>query len=224
MRRAVAAPTVVPSASKSYAGGIDQAGFTLLELLVTLVVLGLLLATLSQGVRFGLQAQQIETGIVTGANDLEATVRVLRRLLAQAVPGDPSSQGQIPNGPVFTGTAHAVSFTTRLPDGVGAIATREADVSLLVAAGHHLALRWRPHYQRWIGQQPAPAMQTLLDGVDHLDVAFWQVTSSGGGSWISAWSAPDPPRLVRLRVVFSAGDPRHWPDIIAAPMQAFPRR
>jgi general secretion pathway protein J len=195
------------------AGGLHQGGFTLLELLVTLVVLGLLLTTLSQGVRFGLRAQQIEGGIAAGATDLEATSRVLRRLLAQAVPGDPSGQGA-----TFTGTAHAVAFTTRLPDGYGAIATRQADVSLLVADGHHLALRWLPHYRRWIAQPPPPATRSLLDGVDRLDVAFWD-----GASWTAAWSAPDPPRLVRLRVVFAAGDSRHWPDIIAAPMQAFPR-
>jgi general secretion pathway protein J len=185
----------------------------LLELLVTLVVLGLLLVTLSQGVRFGLRAQQIEGGIVTGATDLEATSRVLRRLLAQALPGDPSGQGT-----VFAGTAHAVSFTTRLPDGFGAAATKQADVSLLVADGHHLALRWRPHYRRWIATPPPPATQPLLDGVERLDVAFWN-----GESWSAAWSAPDPPKLVRLHVVFSAGEPRHWPDIIAAPMQSFPR-
>jgi general secretion pathway protein J len=197
--------------------GRDQSGFTLLELLVTLVVLGLLLATLSQGVCFGLRAQQIEGRIVTGANDLEATARVLRRLLAQALSGDPSGQDT-----VFAGTAHVMSFTTRLPDGYGAMATRQADVSLLVADGHHLELRWRPHYRRWIAPPPPPATQSLLDDVDRLDVAYWRATPNGG-SWTFTWSAPEPPRLVRLRVVFSTGDPRHWPDIIAAPMQAFPR-
>jgi general secretion pathway protein J len=196
----------------------DAAGFTLLEILVALVVLGLLIATVTQGIRVGLLAGERVTRWQSDTADLETTTRVLRRLIADLLPAPPSGQDT-----AFVGTPHAASFVTILPDGFAAAPTREADVSLGVDGGRHLVLRWRPHYRRWIVPPPVPATKALLNGVARLDLSFWQPgQGAGGGVWASNWSAPDPPPLVKFRVVFPPGDARHWPDIIAAPMQATP--
>ena len=193
----------------------DASGFTLLELLVTLVVLGLLMATLTQGIRLGIRATEIEARIGGTASQLEATSRLLRGLISRAEPGDPAAQEA-----AFTGTPHAVSFVTTLPEGFGAAATREADVSLGVEPGRRLVLRWRPHYRRWIVPPPPPSAVVLLDGVERLELGFWQPgPGSAAGSWASAMAAADPPKLLRVRVVFPKDDPRRWPDIVAAPMQ-----
>ena len=197
----------------------NQKGFTLLELLVMLVVLGLLMATLTQGVRLEMQSNVIESRMQAGTTDLEATARLLRELVAKASPGDPAALDA-----VFLGTPHAASFITILPDGFGAVATHEAEVSIGVGAGHRLEFRWRPYYRRWITTPPPPRAMALLDGVERLDLSFWQAGSgSAPGQWVSAWAGRELPRLVRLRVVFAAGDQRHWPDIIAAPMRELPR-
>ncbi len=196
-----------------------ECGFTLLELLVMLVVLGFLLATLTQGIRMGLRSQQTVARIQVGTAELETTARVLRRLIARASPGDPAAlEG------AFVGTPHAASFVTTLPDGFGALATSEAEVSLGVADSHHLELRWRPHYRRWIDTPPPPRAMPLLDGVERLDLSFWQPgPGPGPGSWVQAWNSRDMPGLVRVRVIFPAGDGRHWPDIVVAPMRELPR-
>jgi general secretion pathway protein J len=197
----------------------DDRGMTLLELLVMLVVLGLLLVTLTQGIRLGLGARMIDARMQTGAGDLEATARLLRQLIARAAPGDPSTPD-----PAFVGTAHAASFITTLPAGFGQAAKNEADVSLHVGAGHQLELRWRPHYRRWIAAPPPPVAAAVLDGVERLDLSFWQPQpGSAGGSWLSGWAAPNPPGLVRLHLVFPPGDARHWPDIVVAPMREAPQ-
>ena len=198
---------------------LGENGFTLLELLVMLVVLGLLMATLTQGVRLGMQSKAIELRMQAGTTDLEATARLLRELIAKASPGDPAAlEG------VFLGTPHAASFITILPDGFGAIATHEAEVSLGVGAGHRLEFRWRPHYRRWITTPPPPRALALVDGVERLDLSFWRAGSgSAPGGWVSAWAGRELPGLVRLRVVFPDGDQRHWPDIVAAPMRELPR-
>jgi general secretion pathway protein J len=190
-------------------------GFTLLETLVTLVVLGLLLVTLTRGIRFGLQAWSAEGRIGGRYGGIETTDRALRQLLGRASPGEAYSRDSL-----LVGSEHNMSFVTTLPEEFGAVATHQADVTLLVADGHHLELRWRPHYRRWI-VTPVPATTvTLLDGVAHLDLAFWQAgPGPRGGMWLTAWSAPQLPRLVRLRIVFLPGDARHWPDIVVAPMQ-----
>jgi general secretion pathway protein J len=192
-----------------------QRGFTLLELLVALVVLGLLVAALSQGTQFGLRAWGVEQAMGSRVAGLETTDRALRLLLARASPGDPASRGN-----ALIGNAREVSFVTTLPDGYGAPATHEADVTLLVD-GRRLELRWRPHYRRWIAAPPAPAAISLVTGVDHIVIGYWTSGAQGQG-WSSTWQGPDLPRLVRVQVVFPSGDSRQWPDIIVAPMRERP--
>src|SRR6266446_5733188 len=60
----------------------QQSGFTLLELLVVLVVLGFLMVGLTQGVRAGLTMWGAQTRRVGETADLDAGARVLRRLLS----------------------------------------------------------------------------------------------------------------------------------------------
>lgn len=199
---------------------VNERGFTLLELLVTLVVLGLLMVTLTQGMRVGLRAWALEgrTGLRAGA--LETTDRALRELIGQASPGDTRSR----DGGIV-GTAHTLSFVTTLPEGFGAKTTHEADAQLLVTAGHRLQLLWRPHYRRWIVPLPPPSAITLLDGVERLDVGFWQpAPAPQQGRWLSAWTARALPPLVRLRIVLPPGTARPWPDIVIAPMGELPSR
>ena len=200
-------------------GRRGQRGFTLLETLVTLVVLGFLMVTLTQGVRVGLQAWTTQGRIGGRASGIDTTDRALRQLIGRASPGETLSRDA-----AFVGTANTLSFTTTLPQGFGAVATHEADVTLLVADGHRLELRFRPHYRRWIVPPPPASTTTLLDGVERLELAFWQPgTGPGGGSWVSAWTVRELPRLVRLRIVFLPEDPRHWPDIVIAPIRELPQ-
>jgi general secretion pathway protein J len=199
-------------------GTARQTGFTLLELLVTLVVVGLLMVTLTQGLRTGLRAWGLESRMGLRSGGLETTDRTLRQLIGQALPGDPRLRD-----PALTGTPHSLSFVTTLPEGVGARATHEADVTLLVTNGHRLELLWRPHYRRWIIPLPPPSTITLLNDVEGLDVGFWQpAPGSQHGSWLSAWTEHDLPPLVRLRIVFPPGSGRHWPDIVVATMRELP--
>jgi general secretion pathway protein J len=191
-----------------------QDGFTLLEIVVTLVVLGLLMVTVTEGVRAGLQAWALEGRMDQHAGKLETTDRALRELIERALPTDP----QATDG--FTGNAHVLSFATTLPEGYGALSTHEADVTLLVSDGHRLELLWRPHYSRWIVQPPPPSAIPLVDGVQQIDFAYWQPrTAFQQGSWLTAWPTRSLPALVRLHVVFPPGDARHWPDIVVAPMR-----
>jgi general secretion pathway protein J len=196
----------------------NAGGFTLLEVLVALVVLGLLLATLAQGMRVGLGAMTVGQRVGASADGLETTERTLRQLLGRTTPPDPATQDR-----AFTGLEHGTAFTTTLPQGLGTPEPLEADVSLLVVDGHHLVLRWRPHHRNWIVPPPPPATVALQDGVERLELAYFQPGGDGrGGRWLSSWRGPDLPRLVRIRVVFAAGDRRHWPEIVVATMRERP--
>ena len=188
-------------------------GFTLIEVLVALALLGLVLAVLTEGMRLGVRAKQAQAITGTRAADLEATTRALRLLFARAEPGEPT----LPEA-IFIGTEHAISFVSSLPNGRDV--PLAADVSLSVSSDRRLELRWRPHVRRWLAAPPPPGSDILLDGVARLDLGYWQsMPGTTGGRWVSAWQGLEPPRLVRLHIVFPEGDGRHWPDIIVAPIR-----
>ncbi len=183
-----------------------QAGFSLLETMVALVVLGLLMAGLTQGLRFGLQASQRQAAIVGARADLEAIDRVLRHLVEQIEPGSNIVPGRI------AGLASSLAITTRLPVADGA-SPRQVDAMILVDARQRLVLRWTPflHATRLVAARP-PAEEELLRGVQRLELAYWN-----GQDWRKEWNGPELPHLVRIRVIFAPGDRRSWPTMIAAP-------
>ena len=188
-----------------------QSGFTLLETLVALVVLGTLVAGLSQGVRIAVSAWQTQNRTLAAHGDLQGVETLLRNLLARMDPGGVS--GQPPN---IVGTARNLAFTTTLPLAADTLVTREADVSLVVDRANRLQLLWLVHYTNRIQPTPLPEHAMLLQDVDHLEISYWKDFRTG---WVSEWSGPALPRLVRIRIVFTRASRQHLPDVVAAPMR-----
>lgn len=188
-----------------------DSGFTLLEILVALVVLGFLMAGLAQGVRFGLTAWGMQDRLIERRGDLDAVDRLLRQLVARMDPGtrrDP---------PSIAGTEFRLAFTSVLPIAAGG---EDADVALGTDSRHQLVLRWTPHlHATRTAPAPAPHIEELLGGVQRVELAYWQ-----DGRWGRDWSAKALPELIRIRIVFPDGDHRHWPDIVARPVRANPER
>ncbi len=189
------------------AGSRRSPGFTLLEMMVTLVVLGLLLVGLSDGTRFGLLAWRHQAGIVAQRDQLDAVDRTLRQLLAHVEFED--------SGPQDSGDSGGLAFIGELPASVG-LSTRRAEMILLVDENHRLVLRWRPlRHERSFVAPPPPTDTTLISGIERLEVAY---DSGGAAGWQSGRKSGVAPVLIKLNLVFPVGDPRHWPAIIVNPM------
>jgi len=190
-----------------------DSGFTLLEILIALVVLGALMLALRQGVSVGVAAWNAQERLVAGREDLDAVARALRRLIEHMDPGTELEPVRLAAGP------HALSFPTELPVAAVALPTRSIEAALLVNEGHALVLRWTPRLHA-VRIEPPPVRETeLLRGVDQLDLAYWD---PAGAAWRDAWRGTDLPALVRIRIVFLPGDRRRWPDIVAAPARERP--
>lgn len=188
-----------------------QSGFTLLETLVALVVLGMLIGGLTQGIRFGIEAWQAQKRGLAARGDLHGTDTLLRHLVARMNPGGVSGQA-----PTIVGTARRLTFTTILPQPADVVTTHEADVTLMVDDAHRLQLLWLTHDRHRAGPPPPPARATLLDEVDHLEIAYWKDARSG---WSSTWTGPARPRLVRIGIAFTGASGRRAPAIVVAPMR-----
>ena len=134
-------------------------GFTLLEVMVALVLLGALLAALGQGLRFGLTAWDLQEAQLAQSEALEATDRALRGMIERM---DPATTR--PNQHGILGTNDQMTFVGRLP--AAAAISRRAEMAIIVASGGRLVLRWRPFSHEKPGGCADVQETLLLDGVD----------------------------------------------------------
>jgi general secretion pathway protein J len=184
-----------------------SSGFTLLEVVVVLVVSGLLLAGLTQGLHAVTRFASNERELAATTDDIDAVDRTLRGLFEQMEPSGRIDTYQI------AGNDRSLRFITRLAAPSGG--SHRAEVLLRVDPQRRLILRWAPS-PHVVEPPPEPVDSILLLGVERLTIAYRAAAPTA--AWQTTWQARDPPALIRLHIEFPPGDPRKWPDIVAAPM------
>lgn len=199
-----------PSTNVSIARS-HSAGFTLLEIIVALTVLGLMMAGLAQGLRAGVAAWMTQTRAMNSRADVDAVDRTLRSLTARMDPGGVSGRP-----PLLKATSRSLTFTTTLPEAADNLPSRVADATLAVSPAHQLELLWTPHGYGVLGRTQQPERVVLLDHVDRLEMSYWDDPKIG---WQPNWRGVTLPKLIRFRVVLSPGAGRIVPDVVVAPMR-----
>ena len=196
-----------------------EGGFTLLELLVAITLLGLLMLALFGGLRLGTRAWETSETRVDDAAGLVAVQGFVRSRLQQVHPfGRIRRDGDWT--PIFRGEPDRVRFVTRMPLHLGG---GLHVVTLTVAEnqdGRHLAARWRPHGKGAPRGERGMRGRLLTSGIEAVDFAYFGQADRGGApGWWETWQEiEDLPELVRVRVRFAAADDRVWPDLIVRPM------
>jgi prepilin-type N-terminal cleavage/methylation domain-containing protein len=182
-----------------------QNGFTLLELLAAIAILGLLLVILTQGVHFGLLATQTEARIGSENGGLQEIDLALRHLIEAT---DPGSEEQ--DQPSLLGRRNMMTLLTDLPG--DKVAAGPVEATLFVDAQNRLMLRWRALPRANHVEQPVNETE-LQCCVSRLELSFWQPTVG----WVGGWQSSDLPAMVRIHLVFANRQMRGWPDIVVAP-------
>ncbi len=195
-----------------------ESGFTLLELLVSMTLLGLIALLLAGGLRFGTRAWETQAERSHAGGELVALQGFLRRQLEQAF--QPFQDGDDPRY-LFEGTRDGLRFTAPLMARAAPAGLHHLDLRL--NDERQLVLSWRPaEPDEGFGSRARPwRREVLLEGAEELGFAYLPAPERRGGvelrDWRDEWrDEPDVPALLRLRVRFATSDARVWPDLLVA--------
>ncbi len=192
-----------------------SAGFTLLELLIAVTVLGLLMVLVVNGVQFGTRVW--ETGRAGAARISEAeTARTFLRgwiesSLPFAVDADDGTRRPIALG----GGPDRMQLPALMPAHLGG-GRRLLELSVVQdGTSRDLALRSVTAE----ADARTDTMTVLIAGVEQVRFAYFGANGEGLITWHPFWRAQDgAPLLVRVEVGFPEGDRRRWLPVVAAPM------
>ena len=195
-----------------------RAGFTLVELIAALVVVGLIGAIVAGTLRLGVRAQERLLARTEAMEDRRVVLGQLRRHLEAVEPLWLVGPDEM--RVAFRGDARELWFAAEMPGGDGAGGVWLARLALTGDAGD-LALT----VQR---QMLAEARGFVLDTgaergtiVDRLQGA--RFAYSDGRRWLDRWD--DATRLpAKIRLTLGTADQGPWPALIVAPARRDPRR
>ncbi len=192
-----------------------QKGFTLLELLIGMVLLGMILTLLFGGLRLGSRSWDSGDKRADDSTQLRAIQSFMRRELSQAYPLRWKKEADARLA--FAGASDALRFVAPLP--------AQASGGGLYLLGLEL--------ENWEGGQrlimkralPSPAAKdftsleqgeksVLADNVEKMSISYFGgATPESEPGWQGKWDdLLRLPLLVRIRVKLSDG--RDWPDLV----------
>lgn len=202
---------------------LRQRGFTLLELLIAMTLLGLILVLLFGGLRLGVRSWDGAQRQVDNMNSVRSLENFLRREMSQASPYRwHSGTGQ---RLAFVGERNRLSFVAPMPSRVGGGGLYVVSIEL-DQTGKTRRMVWKylpvsTQMQDFSALAQAPEM--VLAAAELADVEdiwlsyFGSESDSAEPRWFERWdNSARLPLLIRMQVRLGKGGT--WPDFVVAPM------
>lgn len=198
------------------------AGFTLLELLISITLLGFILVLLFGGLRLGVRSWDAVQQKVDVLNSVRSIESFLRREMEMTHPY--RWKGALGQPLAFLGERHKISFVAQLPGRIGTGGLYAVSLELEQnAVGQRLVWRHTPitsTMRDFSVLTQASEMVLASSELNSIDDIWLTYFGSAGDStvptWMDRWdSKTSLPALIRIQVKFATG--AEWPDFIVAP-------
>jgi general secretion pathway protein J len=200
-----------------------QMGFTLLELLIAMTLLGFILVLLFGGLRLGARSWDAVQQQVDNLNTVRSVESFLRREMTLAYPYRWKS---IPGQRMaFLGERNKISFVAQLPSRIGvgglyavSLELEQSDMGKRMVWRH---VPLNPQMQDFSELAQAPEMVLVgseLSAVDEIWLSYFGRDGEGTAPrWADRWDSDARlPALIKIQVRFANGT--EWPDFVVAPM------
>lgn len=193
-------------------------GFTLLELLIGMTLVGFILSLLFAGLNLGTRSWEAgEQRMVTSSRQA-VVVDFIRRAIEQTYPlrwrvGEEDRLA-------FAGEAESLRFVGTVAMHDGASGNHLIALDLVDGeTGRDLVMRWQLPDPGAPGFEPIEQAEpkVLIKAVQEMALAYFGAQSeTEDPAWHDQWiDQKTPPELIRLQLTMENGET--WPDIVAAP-------
>jgi general secretion pathway protein J len=189
-----------------------QRGFTLLELLVAVTLLGLISVVLFNGVQFGTRAWERAEARLDRAADRTALGTLLHRELSRIYPVRQDSRAG--ERVLFTGTRETLNFIGPEPADAAVAGTYVFDLRVSTDGRKDLVLSWS-----LMGSGAHAGRAFLMRNIRSVELAYFGAPGRNGRpTWSSSWrDRAHLPRLISLRIVGSGRESAEPLEIMVAP-------
>ncbi|MBV8799967.1 MAG: hypothetical protein JO208_09185 [Alphaproteobacteria bacterium] len=191
----------------------NSAGYALIEMLATLIIVGMTTALMVEGLGTSRRVWEHIDAANTMGDAIAGAQNLLRDRIERVFPA--TRYDKIPSYADFDGVADKMMFLSS-PRDVGAPSGLRR-YQLSVAANGDLVLASVNDLA--VDQQTPSENLVLLHNVQGLDIGYFGVAPPDNRpGWRFAWELQAaPPKLIRIRVQFAPQDPRVWPELYVKP-------
>ncbi|ADE16676.1 general secretion pathway protein J [Nitrosococcus halophilus Nc 4] len=188
-------------------------GFTLVELLIAMTLVGMMLVILFSGLRLSTrswEAAEQKLAVVEKQRVIEGLFRRQIREQKLLFFNDPE-QGQVMT---FAGTSEGMQFVAPLLTRLGLGGLYWITFEVVKEGGEsHLVMNWWPYRPEGL-EEEGREREVLLEAVEEIAFSYFGKEAVGEApEWHERWEDPQrPPQLVRLQVRTQEAE---WPELIA---------
>lgn len=191
-------------------------GFTLLELLIGMTLVGFILVLLFAGLRLGTQSWEVGERRMVTTSRQAVVIDFVRRAFEQTYPLRWRIDGE--EQLAFAGEAESVRFVGSISMHSGVLGHHLVALDLVEGEiGRDLVIRWQLPDPREPGFEfpEAENQKVLIKAIKSMNLAYFgSQTDLEEPAWHDQWlQQKSPPELVRFQLVMENGET--WPYIVA---------